>query len=82
MKMKNKLKLLIIFLLGISVSVRAQDIPIQVINSAGGSGTINTGSGVIDVSYNIGETVISTVNGTPLVTQGFLQPDMVLPPPR
>ena len=77
MNMKNKLNLLIVLLLVISGGSRAQDIPIQVINSAGGSGTVNTASGVIDVSYNIGETVISTITGAPMVTQGFLQPDII-----
>jgi gliding motility-associated-like protein len=72
MKMKNKINL-IVLLLGISLISRAQDIPIQVINSAGGGGTVTGG---VQMYYNIGETVISTIS-SPLVTQGFLQPDLI-----
>lgn len=71
--MKNKIKIIIGLLFSMIVS-KAQDIPIQVINSAGGGGTV---SGGIQVYYNIGETVISTIGGTNLVTQGFLQPDII-----
>lgn len=48
-------------------------VPIQVINSAGGGGSVG-GTGV-EVYYNIGETVISTIsNPFNKITQGFLQP--------
>jgi gliding motility-associated-like protein len=55
--------------------LKAQDIPIQVINTAGGGGVLGSGT---QVYYNIGETVINTINGPgSTVTQGFLQPGFV-----
>jgi large repetitive protein len=72
MNMK-KINLLIVLLLGISLRSKAQDIPIQVINSAGGGGSVSSG---VQMYYNIGETVITTI-GSPMVTQGFLQPDII-----
>ena len=56
----------------------SQSLSPQVINSAGGYGTIGTGTNSIEVYYNIGEPVINTIgNGTNLLTQGFLQPDVL-----
>lgn len=56
----------------------AQSVAPQVINSAGGSGTVGTGTAAVQVFYNIGEPVIATVSdGTNAITQGFLQPDIV-----
>ena len=50
----------------------------SVINSAGGSGSVPSGTNTITVFYNIGEPVISTIsNGANAITQGFLQPDIV-----
>lgn len=54
----------------------SQSISPQVINSAGGGGAV--GSSGVEVYYNIGEPIVSTVsNGTNVMTQGFLQPDIV-----
>lgn len=50
----------------------------QVINSAGGSGSVTSGTNTIDIFYNIGEPIITTINnGSNVITQGFLQPDIV-----
>lgn len=74
--MRNKINFILVLFLGICAVSRSQSIPIQVINSAGGSGTV--GSSSVEVHYNIGETVIATTSGgSTLVTQGFLQPDIV-----
>ncbi len=74
--MKNKIKLIIGLIFGIAAISRSQSIPIHVINSAGGGGPVGTTS--VEVYYNIGETVISTISsGTTTVTQGFLQPDFI-----
>lgn len=54
----------------------SQTITPQVINSAGGGGTVGISN--VEVYYNIGEPIISTLgNGTNFITQGFLQPDIV-----
>ncbi|HWY10345.1 MAG TPA: gliding motility-associated C-terminal domain-containing protein [Bacteroidia bacterium] len=74
--MKNKFNLIICLIFGIITVSKSQSIPIHVINSAGGGGPVGTTS--VEVYYNIGETVISTISsGTTTVTQGFLQPDIV-----
>lgn len=74
--MKNRINLIVALVLGIVSISRSQSIPIQVINSAGGGGTVGTTGAV--VYYNIGETVINTnVSSFATVTQGFLQPDAV-----
>lgn len=53
----------------------SQTIAPQVINSAGGGGVV--GSTGVEVYYNIGEPIITTIgNGVNFVTQGFLQPDI------
>lgn len=58
------------------VNVFSQSITPQVINSAGGGGTVGTTG--VEVYYNIGEPLSSTINnGTHAITQGFLQPDIV-----
>jgi gliding motility-associated-like protein len=66
---------LIIFAIFLSISVvKAQVAPItpEVINSAGGSGSAGPG---IEVDWNIGEPVVSTVGNSAItLTQGFLQP--------
>lgn len=60
----------------ISVLLKAQSISPQVINSAGGGGPV--GSTGVEVYYNIGEPVITTIsNSNNVITQGFLQPDIV-----
>lgn len=72
--MKKILYLLIIY----GCNIYAQNLSPQVINSAGGYGTIGTGTNSIEVYYNIGEPVINTIsNGTNMLTQGFLQPDIL-----
>jgi len=65
-----------ILLLLVSAILNAQTITPQVINSAGGGGTVGiTG---VEVYYNVGEPIITTVgNGSNFITQGFLQPDVV-----
>lgn len=76
MNMKNKFNLIIALVLGIASISRSQSVPIQVLNSAGGGGSVGTTG--VEVYYNIGETVIATtVGGSSIVTQGFLQPDIV-----
>lgn len=57
-------------------TVFSQSITPQVINSAGGGGQI--GASGIEVYYNIGEPIVATINnGTNVITQGFLQPDII-----
>jgi gliding motility-associated-like protein len=54
----------------------SQSISPHIINSAGGGGPV--GSSGVEVYYNIGEPLVSTVNnGANAITQGFLQPDIV-----
>jgi gliding motility-associated-like protein len=54
----------------------AQTISPSVINTAGGGGVIGTST--VEVYYNIGEPIVSTVsNSSNVITQGFLQPDIV-----
>jgi len=63
------------FIFGIVGKQFAQISP-QVINSAGGGGAV--GSTGVEVYYNIGEPIITTVsNSNHAITQGFLQPDIV-----
>lgn len=53
-----------------------QSISPQVINSAGGGGAVGTSG--IEVYYNIGEPLITTINGSGnSITQGFLQPGII-----
>ena len=76
MKMKKELTIILCLIFGISFVSKAQSIPIQVINSAGGGGSV--GATGVEVYYNIGETVIATNSGSfATATQGFLQPDFV-----
>jgi gliding motility-associated-like protein len=76
MKMKRKISFIVVLVLGIASVSRSQSIPNQVINSAGGGGSVGTTG--VEVYYNIGETVIATtVGGSSIVTQGFLQPDII-----
>jgi gliding motility-associated-like protein len=76
MKMKNKFNLIVALVLGIVSISRSQSIPNQVLNSAGGGGSVGTTG--VEAYYNIGETVIvTTVGGSSIVTQGFLQPDII-----
>lgn len=72
--MRNKINLLALLFIVLTTAIRSQSINNQVINSAGGGGTVGT----TEIYYNIGETVIHTVNGTSnTITQGFLQPDVL-----
>ena len=72
------MKLLSILSLFFSVSVFSQTLTPQVINSAGGDGTVGTGATAVQVYYNIGEPLINTIsNGNSILTQGFLQPDIL-----
>lgn len=71
-----KYYLVIIFIFGIVVKQFAQTISPSVINTTGGGGVIGTST--VEVYYNIGEPIVSTVsNGSNVITQGFLQPDVV-----
>ncbi len=66
---------LIVFILSL-LKVNAQTITPSVINSAGGGGPV--GSTGYDVYYNIGEPCVTTIsNSTNMITQGFLQPDII-----
>jgi gliding motility-associated-like protein len=65
----------ILLILGIQTANSQVNIPLQVINSAGGGGPVGGG---IEVYYNVGEPVITTVSGSGItITQGFLQPDII-----
>ena len=65
-----------IILLFFTLGVNAQTISPSVINTSGGGGTVGT-SGV-EVYYNIGEPITSTINNPNyIITQGFLQPDIL-----
>lgn len=69
-------KLLILFSITCFVNAFSQTITPHVINSAGGGGPV--GATGVEVYYNIGEPIISTVsNSNNAITQGFLQPDIV-----
>lgn len=55
---------------------KSQTVTPHVINSTGGGGTVGTST--MQVYYNVGEPFMSTLNnGTSVITQGFLQPDIV-----
>jgi gliding motility-associated-like protein len=72
------MKKIIYLLIAIGCKAYSQSLSPQVINSAGGSGTVGTGTTAVQVYYNIGEPVINTIgNGTNSLTQGFLQPDVL-----
>lgn len=67
----------IILSIAICYNTFSQSIKPAVINSAGGSGSVGTGTVAVDLIYNIGEPIITTIsNNTNDLTQGFLQPDM------
>lgn len=69
-------KSLIIIFIACFAKLFSQSVTPQVINSAGGGGQV--GASGVEVYYNIGEPIIATVsNGTDVITQGFLQPDIV-----
>lgn len=70
------MKKIILFFSVISLSSFAQTITPQVINTAGGGGTV--GSTGVETYYNIGEPITSTINNSSnTITQGFLQPDIL-----
>lgn len=69
-----KMKILIVCFILCALLSNAQNTN-QVFNAGGGGGQV--GSSNVEVYYNIGEPIVSTeVNGTNLITQGFLQPDI------
>lgn len=69
-------KIVLILLVIRFVNLHSQTITPSVINSAGGGGTV--GASGIEVYYNIGEPIITTINNSNnAITQGFLQPDIV-----
>lgn len=71
--MKNKISFIVALVFGIITVSKSQDIPIQVLNSAGGGGSVGTTG--VEAYYNIGETVIATNSSSfAIATQGFLQP--------
>jgi gliding motility-associated-like protein len=68
-------KFLLIVLLCLNLFINGQTIAPQVINSAGGGGTV--GATGVEVYYNIGEPLISAINNSnTTITQGFLQPEI------
>lgn len=68
-------KLIFIFSITCFVNAFSQSVSPQVINSAGGGGTV--GASGLEVFYNIGEPIVSTgTNGNNTITQGFLQPEI------
>ena len=68
-------KFLLIGLLFVNLFLNGQTITPQVINSAGGGGAAGTTG--VEVYYNIGEPLISTIkNINNTITQGFLQPEI------
>jgi gliding motility-associated-like protein len=70
-------KLIYIFIV-IGCKVFSQSLSPQVINTAGGSGSVGTGTTSVQVYYNIGEPIVNTIsNGANVLTQGFLQPDIL-----
>lgn len=74
--MKNKIIITAGLIFTLLFNARSQSINNQVINSAGGGGTVGTSG--IEVYYNIGETVINTIqSASNTITQGFLQPDVL-----
>ncbi len=76
MKMKNKINLIIALAFGMVSISKSQSIDIQVINSAGGGGSV--GATGVEAYYNIGETVIATNSSSfAIATQGFLQPNII-----
>ncbi|MDF2448836.1 MAG: conserved repeat domain protein [Bacteroidota bacterium] len=53
-----------------------QTVSPSVFNTTGGGGAV--GSTGVELYYNVGEPIVSTVtNGAQMITQGFLQPDIV-----
>lgn len=72
----NRLLLLTCFFSPFLCSSQNNGLCIQVIASTGGSGA----QGNYNVSWTVGETVVSTLSGTShKVTQGFHQPDVCAP---
>jgi hypothetical protein len=66
--------ILLVFLL-FGFIMKAQTIDPSVINTTGGGGTV--GATGVEVYYNIGEPLISTINNSnTTITQGFLQPEI------
>ncbi|MFN8116867.1 MAG: gliding motility-associated C-terminal domain-containing protein [Bacteroidia bacterium] len=69
-------KIFLIFIWFVSIKVNSQTVSPSVINTTGGGGAV--GSSGVEVYYNVGEPIVSTVsNNIFSVTQGFLQPDIV-----
>lgn len=74
--LSNMKKIFLILLLTAFVNLNSQTITPAVINSAGGGGAV--GSTGVEVYYNIGEPIVSTINNANnTITQGFLQPEIV-----
>ena len=68
--------LTIVIILKVFGQLSSQTITPQVINTAGGGGTV--GSTGVETYYNIGEPITSTINNSSnTITQGFLQPDIL-----
>jgi gliding motility-associated-like protein len=69
-------KLFIFFLVCLSINAFSQSITPAVINSSAGGGVV--GSSGVEIYYNIGESMVSTINNSAnAITQGFLQPEIV-----
>lgn len=71
-----KYYLISIFIFGIVLKHSGQSISPSVINTAGGGGAV--GATGVELYYNIGEPMVSSINnGNNMITQGFLQPDII-----
>jgi len=69
-------KIFLILIIICCLNIQSQTVIPAVINTSGGGGAVGTTS--VEVYYNIGEPIISTVSNTNnIITQGFLQPDVL-----
>lgn len=73
-------KTILTYLILFGLQGMAQSLEPSVINSSGGTYSVPSGTTTVEVYYNIGEPVVEVVSNTSansMLTQGFLQPDMV-----
>jgi gliding motility-associated-like protein len=74
-----KLNFILVYLICTNILSVAQNITPSVINSGGKSSTVTINSQTVIYTDNIGEAIINTAsNSSNILTQGFLQPDMVV----
>lgn len=69
----------IIILLSSGHWLRGQGVTIspQVLNSAGSSRSVGTGTNIINLTDNVGEPFINTLSSGVMISQGFVQPEEV-----